>query len=441
IPKEGHVGFEIFDNTNMIGMTRFMEKVNYQRALQGELARSIQSLDEIVQAQVHLVIPEPSPFVEEEKPPSASIILRLRPGALLGKSQVRGIARLVSSSVEGLTTQHITIVDGRGNILFGGGENSSPTYLTTNQLELKRNVERYLTDKIHSLLTSILGPNEATAKVDVELNFNQIKRTEERYDPKSKAIKTEVRHEEIKKGTTTSIGGTPGVKTNLGQANLSTQGTPSEQRTEESNVQYLVNKTVENIIEQTGNIKKLSVAVAIDGTYIIKGGKREYIPRSSEEMQKFTSIIKQAIGYDESRGDSIVVTNVPFDTSYQEKEKVALEKLNRQEFLKYLIKYVIKYVLIGIGILVLFMILRPLVRELGLPILKKGPLPPKLEAERVKEKKETERIEELIPSSPQPEELIEKEISKLAENKPDQVAQIIKDWLTTNHGKHKNARK
>jgi len=410
VPKGREVGFEIFDKTNL-GITSFMEKVNYQRALQGELSRTIQSLDEVQQARVHLVIPEPSPFIEEEKSPTAAVVLRLNPGVRLKKSQVSGIVYLVASSVEGLEPENITIIDKKGNMLFGGGKESS-SYLSANQLELKRSIEQYLADKIYALLTPVLGPNKVVTKVNAEINFDQIQQTKEEYNPKGKVIQNEVREEESKKEYSSTAGGAPGVKSNVGEGIPSVSAHPQEERRERSTIQYALNKTVENIIKQTGDIEKLSVGVIIDGDYrITSEGKKEYVPRTKEEMDKYTSIIKQAIGYDESRGDAITVTNVAFDTSYLEEEKISMERMARQEFLKYLIKYMV----IGISIFILFLLLKSIFKEVEVKREKVVSL----------EEKTPEKEEVIFPSK----ELIRQQVSKVIQEKPEQAVDILRLWL------------
>jgi len=268
---------------------------------------------------------------------------------------------------------------------------------------------------LSSLLTPVLGPNKVVARVNAELNFDHIQRTEEKYNPKGKVIQSEIRDEELKRGITSIIGGVPGVKSNIGETTSSSSNTtPQEERREKSSVQYALDKTIEHIVREAGNIEKLSIAVMIDGTYkITEDGKKEYISRSDEEMNKFTSIIKTATGYDESRGDTITVTNVAFDTSYQEKERLSMEKLARQEFLKYLIKYI----LIGVSILILFLILRSLLRGISLE-KKKREITPAEEA--VKKKKEAILSEE---------ELIRRQIFEFVEKNSDEAVQILRIWL------------
>ena len=418
IPKGGQVGFEIFDNTGLIGMTNFMERVNYQRALQGELARTIESLDEIVAARVHLVLPDKSPFIGEQSHPRASVVVKLRPGAMLRKDQIYGIAQLVTGSVESLKTQDVTIVDQSGSILFGGEVNnpSSSFYLTTNQIQLKKEVENYLASKVQSLLLPVVGPDKAVVKVDANLDFDQITRTEEHYDPEGKVVKSEVRREESKQGTGTVVGGTPGVKTNLGKGAILTAGNPGKETTEESELQYAVNKRIEHIIKGVGNIKRISVAVAVDGTYKVgPDGKKKYIPRSARDIENLSSIVKQAVGYDETRGDKVSIINVPFDTSSKEEEQIYWQKVSRWELLKHLPRYIG----IGLAAFILFFLLKTMTKIFTSTAQAPSPV-----AEQ--------RIEKVSPF--EDEQWLRQRVFQLAEKDPRKVAQIIKVWIT-NHGR------
>lgn len=418
VPKGGQVGFEIFDNTGLIGMTNFMERINYQRALQGELARTIESLDEIIAARVHLVLPDRSPFIGDESHPRASVVVKLRPGTMLRKDQIVGIAQLVTGSVEDLKLQDVTIVDQSGSILFGGEVNnpSSSFYLTTNQIQLKKEVENYLTNKVQSLLLPVVGPGKVVVRVDADLDFDQITRTEEYYDPEGKVVKSEIRREENRQGTSPVVGGSPGVNTNLGKGVLLNAGAPEKETREESNIQYAINKRIEHIIRGVGNIKRVSVAVAVDGVYQIgSDGVKKYVPRSKQEMENLSSIVKQAVGYDESRGDKVTVINVPFDTSSKEEEQIYWQKVSRWELLKHLSRY------IGLGIvaLVLFFLLRTITR-IFIPQLKGAP---------------TSMGEKEGKVSPlEDEQWLRQRVFQLAEQDPEKVARIIKVWIT-DHGR------
>jgi flagellar M-ring protein FliF len=181
LPSSG-VGFELFDK-NAFGMTDFVQRLNYQRALQGELTRTISQLDGVEQARVHLALPEQSVFVDQEKKPTASVVLKLRSGAVMGKRQVDGIVHLVASSVEGMQPGGVTVVSSRGEVLFAGNGEEGDSFLTGNQYDLVQTVERYLEGKAQGMLDDFLGPRRAIVKVSVALNFDRIRTERETYDP------------------------------------------------------------------------------------------------------------------------------------------------------------------------------------------------------------------------------------------------------------------
>src|SRR3990172_1002715 len=214
LPQGGGVGFEIFDRTNL-GMTEFVQKLNYQRALQGELTRTINQMAEVEQARVHIVTPEKSAFIKQEKPATASVVLKLRSGKLLRKEQVRAITRLVASSVEGLRPEEVTVVDTQGRLLSEPGENLPLGQMSSNQLEYEQNMERNLEARIESMLERVLGSGKAIARVTATLNLEQREKTEERFDPDSQVARSEQRSEEKLQGATGGSGGVPGVSSNV----------------------------------------------------------------------------------------------------------------------------------------------------------------------------------------------------------------------------------
>ncbi|MFH1624721.1 MAG: flagellar basal-body MS-ring/collar protein FliF [Pseudomonadota bacterium] len=320
LPQGGGVGFEIFDRTKL-GMTEFVQNVNYQRALQGELARTIKQLSEVEQARVHVVIPQKSLFVEDQKEATASVVLKLKPGAKLTQSQTEGVLHLVASSVEGLKPEKITIMDNHGRILAGGVEKSSNTQLTSSQLEIKRGLESDLETGIQTMLEKAVGQGKVLARVFATLDFKQVQRTEERYDPDSLVVRSETRLGENSKGSNFTPKGVPGVESNLpnnrGTPDVAAAG-PEFQRKNET-INYEISKTTSHIVEPIGDIQKISAAVIIDGTYEVVKGKdgneeKKYTPRPEEEMEGFRNIVKMAVGYNADRGDKIEVVNIPFET-------------------------------------------------------------------------------------------------------------------------------
>ncbi|OGS35102.1 MAG: flagellar M-ring protein FliF, partial [Elusimicrobia bacterium RIFOXYB2_FULL_49_7] len=280
LPKSGGIGYELFDKTNL-GMTDFVQNLNFKRALEGELARSIESLDEVDRARVHVVIPKETIFIEKQKNATASVVLKLRPGIKLNEKQVTGIANLVAYAVEGLQRKSITIMDTEGNLLSDAYGDSELAERTSSQLQLQQKVEQAMARKALEMLESVLGPNKSQVKVSVDLNFEQITKTQEIYDPTSKVVRSEERNEE------------------------STANSPQgDEKRENSITNYEMNKTVQNIIGEVGSIKRISISAAVDGIYETdKEGKRNYVARAAEEILKLEELVKRAVGYDLQRGD------------------------------------------------------------------------------------------------------------------------------------------
>ena len=316
LPSGGAVGFEIFDK-GRFGMTEFMQKVNYQRALQGELARTICKLEEVEECRVHLVLPPESPFVEKERKPRCAVVLKLRSGRHLSEDEVRGIIHLVASSVEGLDPEWVTVIDTKGKLL-SPLRRGGTTLLSAEQLEFQRRWERALEEKIESLLTPVVGQGKVVARVSSEMEWRKVEMTEERYDPKAQVIRSRQSLEENAPSTVSQ--GVPGVASNLTAARTAKTMTTSNavQRRSET-VNYEVGRIVTHTVEPTGRIKRLQVAVLVDGTYkVVKGEggeKREYVPRPPEEIKKMEEMVKKAVGFDPSRGDEVVVVNLPFETA------------------------------------------------------------------------------------------------------------------------------
>jgi flagellar M-ring protein FliF len=313
LPKGGGVGFELFDRTTL-SMTNFVQRLNYQRALQGELARTIGQIAAVEQARVHLVVPQKSVFLDEQQKPSASVVVKLRPGAQLAKPQIQGIMHLVASSVEGLQPSQVTLVDTNGRLLAGGEEQEGFAQLSASQLELQQGLERELERKIQSLLERAVGPQRAVARVSVSMDFQRVESTHEVFDPSSTAIRSEQRGTERSSGATAAPSGPPGVASNVPGSSLPTPPTTSsETQKQNETVNYEVSKSIKRVVEPVGRIKRLSAAVLIDGTY--KDGT--YVPRSDAEMQRYHMLVKTAIGFDADRGDQVEVINVPFDGEHR----------------------------------------------------------------------------------------------------------------------------
>jgi len=326
LPQGGGVGFEIFDRTT-IGMTDFVQKLNYRRALQGELARTIGQVAEVERARVHLAVPERSLFSDQREHPRASVVLTLRRGQSLGAGQVQGIAYLVASSVEGLQPQAVTVVDAHGRIL-SSPDGDSVSMHTGAQRDAKQMMEKDMESRVQTMLERVVGVGKVVVRVSSLLDLRQVERTEEAYDPNVQVVRSENRQQE--KTTSSSAlgdGGIAGVGANVpGGAALPLDGRSSNNSTQtNATVNYELNKTVSRVVEPVGTIMRLSVAVLVDGRYEVaevagsdQKPQRKYVPRGDDEMTKLDGLVKNAIGYSEERGDQIQVLNVAFDATAME---------------------------------------------------------------------------------------------------------------------------
>jgi flagellar M-ring protein FliF len=310
VPRGGGVGFEIFDKQTL-GMTDFVQRLNYQRALQGELARTIAELDVVEAARVHLALPERSLFVAEERRPSASVVLKLRPGRALSPEQVGGVVHLVAASVEGLKPADVTVVDVEGQVLTHETDEANRP-MGQGMLTRQRDLERDYGERIESMLERVLGPGHALARVTLQLDLSQVEKTEESFDPDRVAVRSEKRSKETS-ASGAAASGVPGVSTTLTNepAPPAAESGPTSER-EDSALSYEISRVTSRRVDAMGGIEKLSVAVMLDGTYQGEGEARVFVPRPAEEIERYTDLIKRAVGFNESRGDEISVASVPF---------------------------------------------------------------------------------------------------------------------------------
>ncbi|MCX5815036.1 MAG: flagellar basal-body MS-ring/collar protein FliF [Proteobacteria bacterium] len=353
LPGNSGVGFELFDKTNY-GMTEFMQNINYKRAIQGELARTINQMPEVKTSRVHIALPERTLFYDREKQVTASIFLKLKPGKALPKEQVAGIVQFVASSIEGLKAENITVIDSSGKILYKSGDASSPIVLSGQQYELQKNVERKFEESIQSLLNTFLPASRSIVRASVELNLRKVETVEEEYNPEKAVVATSKKSREMVASRAAKAGGVPGVASNTpnapkkeGNKNKGNQENPDkakESEREEEHKTYELTKTIRKIVEPYGDIKKLSLAVVVDGKYEkVKGQKGEesrYAPRSQKELQDIKNLIARAVGYNEQRGDKLEVQSAPFEIENVAEDKSLLESSNKKEMIYNIGKYV-----------------------------------------------------------------------------------------------------
>lgn len=287
IPSSGTVGFEIFDG-QQYGLTEFLQNVNFRRALEGELTKSIESLAGIQSARVHLNLPKPGLFRKESSQPTASVVVRVGRGARLDQDRIAGVQTLVAGSVEGMTPENVAVIDQHGEVLSQNREGGDVGH-SEDQLAVKKEVETYLGEKAESMLAEVLGSGRSIVRVDATLNFEKIDREREIYDPEATVVRSEERGE---------------------------TSDPQTGGSEETSVtNYEVNRTVERIVGQVGGIESLSVAVFVDGRYEAagEGGEPAYVPLSDQELEQIQRVVTTAVGLNATRGDQIEVVNMQFE--------------------------------------------------------------------------------------------------------------------------------
>lgn len=406
LPQSSIIGYEIFDRTNL-GLSDFVQKVNYRRALEGELARTILQLDEVEAARVHIVVPQKALFKDDQKPATASVVLRLKSGRQPTKETIQGIAHLVASSVEGLEAPNITIIDAHGRLLSDNAKPNSLMSLTSSQYELQRNVETYLAQKAQRLLDGVLGAGNALTQVNADLDFRQIERTLEQYDPDRTVVRSEQTSEE--------------------KTSARDSASPSTRTSTITN--YEVNKTIERIIENVGSIKRLTVAVLVNGTQqtVEQNGQKvvNYTPRTSEEIQQLTDIVKRAVGYSEERADQVSVVNLPFGNNVQPDDFVYKDSL----FVEYS-DWIEKGILI-LAMLAAFLIVRSLLDRLRVQLL---PPTGTLGNPAVADLAGRPAVHRAELGEPISEEALlrgerRKRISTYMKDKPDEASRLLKVWL------------
>jgi len=310
LPAAG-VGYEIFDKTDTFGTTAFVQNINHLRALEGELSRSIQTIEGVETARVHLVIPERQVFAQQEQPPTASVVLKTR--RRMDKGQVQAIQHMVAAAVASLSADRVAIVDDRGNLLAGGDKSGS---LARNQEEDTSNYESSLRGRIESIVASVVGPGHVQVQVAADINYNRIQTTSETFDPDSKVARSTQTVE--RNASDTSGGGNAVSVANALPGAAAAGGGESSRNSSgstEETINYEISKTVKTSTVDGGEIKKLSVAVVVDGTTTGEGtgeGAGTYKPRSAAEMAQITALVKSAMGFDQARGDQVQVTNMQF---------------------------------------------------------------------------------------------------------------------------------
>ncbi len=361
IPKTSKVGFEIFD-TKDFGATDFDQNIKLIRAIEGELSRTIESLNPILKANVHIAIPKDSVFVAKEVPPSASVMLKLKPDMKLSPTQILGIKNLIAAAVPKLTTENVKIVNENGESIGEGDILENSKELALEQLRYKQNFENILENKIVNILAPIVGgKNKVVARVNAEFDFSQKKSTKETFDPNN-VVRSEQNLEEKKEGAPKKqVGGVPGVVSNIGPVQgLKDNKEPEKYEKSQNTTNYEVGKTISEIKGEFGTLVRLNAAVVVDGKYKIalKDGVNtlEYEPLSDESLKKINALVKQAIGYNQNRGDDVAVSNFEFNPMAPMIDNATLSEKIMHKTQKILGSFtpLIKYILVFIVLFIFY---------------------------------------------------------------------------------------
>lgn len=469
LPGQDVVGFEKFDGSTL-GMSSYVQRIQYLRAVQGELTRSIQRISAVKSARVHISVPPKKNFMEEEDPPKASVILELKSGQQLAKSETTGIAHLVASAVEGLKVNQITIVDTKGNFLHRPEDGNTQAALTGALLEQQRGLEKEYERSIEDILSPVVGMGKVRAKVTVEIDPSRSNTTEETFEGDKAVPRTITKNDEQVVGQRPNPIGIPGGRSNLPGTEVNNPGVPMATNNSEKNTSttnFAIPRKVQVVDKPSGGIKRLTVAVVVDGHYTKTQGadKETFTPRTEEELKRLQELVANAVGYDTQRRDSITVSSLPF----QMPEVIPDEEVPASPWdLKELQKHGVRNGFIALTILLFFfLVLRPFLKWLTQTEIRKtvsvvpNVLPRKVteveelvQAEKIADKLESERkITELTKAhekaqselmaltkaneeallSENPEkvegEKLKNKILELINNSPKKGFRVIQDWL------------
>lgn len=440
LPKGGLVGFEIMEDQKL-GVSQFLEQVNYQRALEGELARTIQSIGSVASARVHLAIPKQTGFLRDEQKPSASVMVNLYAGRGMEPSQIAGIVHLIASSVPRMANDKVSVIDQNGKLLTSSADPTRNAGLDSNQLSFVRQVESAYISRIESILAPIVGAGNFKAEVAADLDFNQVEETAESFKPNPSPDQA-IRSQQTTEQQTRDAGaqGVPGALSNQppvpatapvtqpADANATGSGALPLSANRSAVLNYELDRTIQHTRQAPGQIRRLSVAVVVNHrTQTLPNGQTRTTPLSDDEMARVTSLVREAMGFNQARGDSLNVSAAPF-AAVEAEELVALPIWKDPELLalgKELLKYL---VLAAVLALVYFNVIKPLVRAAATPPKHAG----KAGAEDEEEEDEADAKVTLSALKMASFEERLARARELAKNDPKVVANLIKDWLGTN---------
>jgi flagellar M-ring protein FliF len=434
--SDSGVGFELFDKPTF-GMSDFMQRANYYRALQGELARTIKQLDEVANARVLIVVPEDKLFGQDHQEAKASVFIQLQPGKSLGDEQVRAIRFLVANGVEGLQPERVAVVDSSGRAMAESDDSSGSGgtgQMSDKQRQARAELESYLQEKAQSMLDQVLGPGQAVVRIASEIDYSQVQETTEKYDPKNSAVTTETSTTESTTTHTADSSAAAGVTANSATSQTDA-GKTNEQKKENTSNQYQVGKTTESRVITAGSIKRLTIALMLNERKPATAGAKA-VPRTPQEITALESIVKEAVGFttSDTRQDSIQSQEVPFADMFADSTPEPAKSTLMQQVNSYL-PYVTQgcLILLAIGILLYF-------RSLFISPLKKDTDEPDsfealLHNYTVTSNGGTTNGHHPVrpgAGAQVPNVLTPAELSRLIRENPDNASQALKSWLRRN---------
>jgi flagellar M-ring protein FliF len=436
LPKGGNVGYEIFDKSDALGTTSFVQNINHLRALEGELARTIRAIDRIQAARVHLVLPERPLFSRETPEPSASIVVRVR--GTLDPQQIRAIRHVVASAVNGLKPQRVSIVDEAGQLLADGAGTDVDQAVGD---ERRAGFEKRMRKQVEDIVSSVVGAGRARVQLSADFDYNKITQTSDRYDPEGRVLRSSQTREESSltaenNGQVTVNNELPGNQQNNGAPTARDQSKKSE---ETSN--YEISRTTKTEVTEAGRVNRISVAVLVDGSYSKnEKGELVYKDRSKDELDRIAAVVRSAIGFDQKRGDQVEVVNLRFaeaPTVPTIAEPTGI--LGMLQFTKDDVMYVIELgVMMLLGLVVLFMVIRPLVKRIlaseeaaalkSLPALTDETAA--AAAQALSNSSQTAQLIDVAQVQGQVHAQSVHRVGELAERNPNETAAIVRQWLS-----------
>jgi flagellar M-ring protein FliF len=444
LPKGGGIGYEIFDKSDALGTTSFVQNINNLRALEGELARTIRGIDSVVAARVHLVLPERPLFSRDKIEPSASIVLKVH--GTLDPQQVRAIRHLVASAVNGLKPQRVSIVDEAGHLLADGNSDDGVGEISGD--ERRSAFEKRLREQIDAIVTSVVGPGRARSQVSADFDFNRVTQTSDKFDPEGRVVRSSQTREETsatnERENQVTVGNEipGGGNQRPGQPPDANAAAREQSRKSEEIVNYEISRTTKTEVIEGARVNRISVAVLVDGTY----GKNDkgdivYQPRSKEEIDQIAALVRTAIGFDQKRGDQVEVVNLRFAETpatpiTEPTGWMAALQLTKDDIMR-----AIEMTVMGLlGLVVLLMVVRPLVRRVLSPekplALPAGGGDAQLaealaaEAAKAAEPSRTAKMIDIAQIQGQVHAQSVQKVGELADKNPSEAVSIIRQWMT-----------